>query len=211
MISLRKFVALFVIKKVALFLLLLLLPSLNAEDGDSLGDIQAGVCELQNVVNGLLAAIVFILVVLAAVVYAGSQMAGAETRARGSVWATSMLVGALLGIIIYAAVPIILGAMLNQDIRDACSDYTAGGYYTPGGPGTGLTGGLGGGGGGGTMEGPVLVINGGSAPPGVGGGGIGVPPPTGDTGGGGIEGGIIPPRPPPPPPEPPIGPSMPLR
>ena len=208
MVSLRKLAALFVLKKAALLLLLFLLPSLYAEDGDTLGDIKAGVCELQNTINGLLAAIVFVLVVLAAIVYAGSQMAGAETRARGSVWATSMLVGALLGIMIYAAVPIILGAMLNQDIRDTCSDYTAGGYYTPGGPGTGLTGGLGGGG---TMEGPVIVVNGGSAPPGIGGPGIGVPPPDGGTGGGGISGGIIPPRPPPPPPEPPIGPSMPLR
>jgi len=39
------------------------------------------------------------------VVYAGGQFVGAETRARANVWATNMLIGAIIGLMIAAVVP----------------------------------------------------------------------------------------------------------
>jgi len=82
--------------------------------------IQSGICQLYVVVTTLLAAVVFVLIVLAAIVYAAGQVMGAETRARASVWATSMIVGAVIGIVIYVVVPIVLDAMLTESITTAC-------------------------------------------------------------------------------------------
>lgn len=81
--------------------------------------IETGICELYNIVNTLLAAVVFVLIVLAAIVYAAGQVMGAETRARASVWATSMIVGAIIGIVIYVVVPIVLTAMI-PDLTSTC-------------------------------------------------------------------------------------------
>ncbi|MEW6529071.1 MAG: hypothetical protein AB1391_04225 [Candidatus Micrarchaeota archaeon] len=47
----------------------------------------------------------FLMIVAAGVVYAGGQLLGAETRARASVWATAMFMGAIIGIVIVAIVP----------------------------------------------------------------------------------------------------------
>jgi len=83
--------------------------------------IQSGLCELYSMVNSLLAVVVFILIVVAAIIYAAGQVMGAETRARASVWATSMIIGAVIGIVIYLLVPIILGTMLGEsDLTTKC-------------------------------------------------------------------------------------------
>ena len=84
-----------------------------APTGGDEQSIATGICSLYNTVNVVLGAVIFVLIVLAAVVYAAGQVMGAETRARASVWATSMIVGAVIGIIIYVLVPPILSAMLS--------------------------------------------------------------------------------------------------
>jgi hypothetical protein len=43
--------------------------------------------------------------------YAAGQIMGAETRARASQWATAMLIGAVIGILIVTVAPSVLGAM----------------------------------------------------------------------------------------------------
>jgi hypothetical protein len=73
--------------------------------------ITKGICELMNLVNTVLTAVIFLLIVAAAIVYAGGQLLGAETRARATVWATSMFMGALIGVLIYVIVPFVLKAM----------------------------------------------------------------------------------------------------
>ena len=61
------------------------------------------------------------MVLTAAVVYAAGQFFGAETRARANVWATSMLTGALIGIIIVVIVPWLLHvAYPTADLNNAC-------------------------------------------------------------------------------------------
>ena len=81
--------------------------------------IESGICQLYHLTTSLLAAVVFVLVVLAAIVYAAGQVMGAETRARASVWATSMIIGAVLGIVIYVILPVIINAMWGSAIT-AC-------------------------------------------------------------------------------------------
>jgi hypothetical protein len=51
---------------------------------------------------------VMILIVLAGTIYAVGQILGAETRARAAVWATAMLTGAIIGVIIYIVTPAIV-------------------------------------------------------------------------------------------------------
>jgi len=59
------------------------------------------------------------LVVLAGVVYAAGEMTGAETRARAHTWATGMLMGAVIGLVIILLAPTILEA-LYSGVSGAC-------------------------------------------------------------------------------------------
>ena len=93
-------------------LLLMSLGFATDGTGSDATDIATGICCLYKTVQTVLGAVIFVLIVLAAVVYAAGQVMGAETRARASVWATSMIVGAVIGIIIYVLIPPILGTML---------------------------------------------------------------------------------------------------
>ncbi|MBN2121633.1 hypothetical protein JW721_01060 [Candidatus Micrarchaeota archaeon] len=95
-----------------MFVMTMLLGLVAADTGAE--QITAGLCGLYNLVQSVLAVVVFVLIVVAAVVYAGGQIMGAETRARASVWATSMIVGALIGVLIYIILPIVLGAMMPE-------------------------------------------------------------------------------------------------
>ena len=103
--------------------LLLTLFGLVAAAGETAA-IGAGICSLFTLINMVLTAVIFLLIVAAAVVYAGGQLLGAETRARATVWATSMFIGALIGVLIYIIAPMVLGAMspttLSGGIAGAC-------------------------------------------------------------------------------------------
>ncbi len=119
------------IQKVMYGVFLLSLASGLAFAADT-STIEAGLCELYNMVNQLLAIVVFVLIVVAAIIYAAGQVMGAETRARASVWATSMIIGAVIGIVIYLLVPMILGTMLpasmsGGDITSICGSTGDGG------------------------------------------------------------------------------------
>jgi hypothetical protein len=61
--------------------------------------------------KGLLPVAAMLMVVAAGVTYAAGQLMGAETRARANVWATAMLVGAIVGLLIYAIAPTVLNTV----------------------------------------------------------------------------------------------------
>ncbi len=58
-----------------------------------------------------------VLVILAAVIYAAGQVGGAEFRTNAGRWATALIVGAVLSLIIILLVPVILSA-LDPDHAD---------------------------------------------------------------------------------------------
>ncbi len=93
------------------------------------GNIASGICTLKDTVNAVLGAVIFVLIVLAAVVYAAGQVMGAETRARASVWATSMIIGAVIGIIILVLVPPVLQAMMGGSLS-GCGGSSFTGTYS---------------------------------------------------------------------------------
>ncbi len=100
--------------------LLMFVMSLSFATTAAPSNIQAALCELYNILNSLVPIVAFVLILGAGVVYAAGQMLGAETRARASVWATSMLIGAIIGILIVVLVPNILSILLGQDISSVC-------------------------------------------------------------------------------------------
>lgn len=102
------------------FMVLCLLAAGFAQDYEARDSIKEGVCMLAEYAKALMASIVFALVIMAAIVYAAGQVLGAETRARASVWATAMIVGAVIGIIIFVLLPQILGTMLGEEVAGAC-------------------------------------------------------------------------------------------
>ena len=104
-----------------MLLMSMLFGVLSAADDPDVSSISAGLCQLYLMVEQLLAVVVFVLIVVAAIIYAAGQVMGAETRARASVWATSMIIGAVIGIVIYLLVPMILGTMLGEaDLASIC-------------------------------------------------------------------------------------------
>jgi len=82
----------------ALFILLPNLQSGTAPGGDIIAD---SLNDLRSVSESALVILIIVLVALSAIIYALGQMAGAETRARASVWATGVLAGALVAAVIY--------------------------------------------------------------------------------------------------------------
>ena len=74
-------------------------------------DITAAMVKLCEDARSVLAIGVMLMVIMAAVVYAVGQILGAETRARASVWATAMVTGAVIGIVLYLIVPNVISLM----------------------------------------------------------------------------------------------------
>ncbi len=99
------------IKKTQFFgIVFVLLASLSFAAIDT-ANIKNGLTSLCTFINSLVPVVVMLMLVGAGAVYAGGQMMGAETRARANVWATSMLVGAVIGVVIIVVSPSILSLM----------------------------------------------------------------------------------------------------
>ncbi len=70
-------------------------------------------CLCSNLV-AILPVVSMLMIIGAGVVYAAGQIMGAETRARANTWATAMLVGAIIGILIVTVAPSILSTMYGS-------------------------------------------------------------------------------------------------
>ncbi|MFA6531087.1 MAG: hypothetical protein WCT31_05110 [Candidatus Micrarchaeia archaeon] len=86
------------------------------------GSIQAALQSLCQLAKNILGTAMMFMVVTSALVYAVGQTMGAETRARASVWATSMFNGAIIAALIYILVPFVINKMLEgQSVPDVTS------------------------------------------------------------------------------------------
>ncbi|MEM3609426.1 MAG: hypothetical protein QXO21_02630 [Candidatus Anstonellales archaeon] len=61
--------------------------------------------------RSLLPPLSMLMLIGAGVVYIGGQFTGAETRSRANVWATNLLIGALIGLLIAAVAPVALESL----------------------------------------------------------------------------------------------------
>lgn len=94
-------------------LLTLVLLVLSLSFAQSSG-VLSGMAELCRTSQLFLGVTSMLLIVLAGTAYAIGQMMGAETRARAAVWATAMLTGAVIGIIIYLVSPAVIKAFVGN-------------------------------------------------------------------------------------------------
>ena len=77
----------------------------------ALGDSINSICKTTKDIVPVVALLMFI---MAGGIYAIGQVLGAETRARASVWATAMLVGGIIGLIIAASASFFVSAFAQS-------------------------------------------------------------------------------------------------
>ncbi|MCX6778515.1 MAG: hypothetical protein NT157_06595 [Candidatus Micrarchaeota archaeon] len=70
-------------------------------------------------IKGVVPIVALLLFILAGAIYAIGQVLGSETRARATVWATAMLVGGIIGLIIAASAQFFLTTFINFSIGGA--------------------------------------------------------------------------------------------
>lgn len=63
--------------------------------------------------RGVMPLVAFTLIVLGGLIYAAGQVLGAEMRSRTNVWATTMVIGAIIGLIISASAPAIISIVAS--------------------------------------------------------------------------------------------------
>ena len=80
-----------------------------------------GICSTIKEVVPVVALLLFI---LAGAIYAIGQVLGSETRARATVWATAMLVGGIIGLIIAASAQFFLETFATFSIGEAVDPGT---------------------------------------------------------------------------------------
>ncbi len=78
-----------------------------------MGDLEAVLKDFCEVLYTWVGELAFILILLSSIIFALGQMFGAETRARANVWATNMLTGAIIGIVIVVLLPSIMAMLLG--------------------------------------------------------------------------------------------------
>ncbi|MFA5105808.1 MAG: hypothetical protein WC506_02500 [Candidatus Micrarchaeia archaeon] len=81
-----------------------------------LGSLSTAISTFCNSLKGIVPIAAMMMVVGAGVIYAAGQLMGAETRARANVWATAMLTGALIGIMIVVVAPPVLSTLLGSGV-----------------------------------------------------------------------------------------------
>ena len=112
----------------SLLLLVNLLAVVAAGGGDlppgtASANLKSGICTIVKTINFVLLAVMFGMIVGAAVIYAGGQIMGAETRARASVWATAMFTGAIIAAVVFILVPAFINAVLGgKNIASSCGN-----------------------------------------------------------------------------------------
>ncbi|MFH1307208.1 MAG: hypothetical protein ABIH83_06175 [Candidatus Micrarchaeota archaeon] len=90
-----------------------------AADEQGLGRIKVAAGCMCGQLMQVLPVVSMLMIIGAGVVYAAGQMMGAETRARANTWATAMLVGAVIGILIVVVAPNILNILYGDVEADA--------------------------------------------------------------------------------------------
>ena len=104
-----------------------------SDDEKGLGLVAVAVQQMCNDLVCVLPVVAMLMVIGAGVVYAAGQMMGAETRARANTWATAMLLGAIIGILIVVVAPAVLHTLWPSVDANACTCGTGTGGGTIGG------------------------------------------------------------------------------
>ncbi len=80
----------------------------------SFNNVRNTVTEVCKSLRSLLPVASMLMIIGAGVTYAIGQFVGAETRARANVWATNMLIGAIIGLVIAVVAPAALNTLMQN-------------------------------------------------------------------------------------------------
>jgi cellulose synthase/poly-beta-1,6-N-acetylglucosamine synthase-like glycosyltransferase len=83
-------------------------------------NITQALISLKDIVCQFFGALIMVCIVLAAIAYAAGNVMGAEAGARAKVWATNLIIGAALGVVLYIVAPLVLGALAGKSLT-GCS------------------------------------------------------------------------------------------
>ncbi len=102
--------------KAFIFLTLLMAMSLIFAQGteDATQRFTGVFCDLYNFLKSILPVAVVVVIILAGIVFALGQVLGAETRARANVWATNMLIMAIIGVVVVILVPWLIDQLVPE-------------------------------------------------------------------------------------------------
>ena len=76
---------------------------------------------LRQIVCQFFGALITVCIVLAAIAYAAGNVMGAEAGARAKVWATNLIIGAAIGVVMYIVAPLVLGALSAKSLTGCSS------------------------------------------------------------------------------------------
>ncbi|MEM3364505.1 MAG: TrbC/VirB2 family protein [Candidatus Micrarchaeia archaeon] len=102
--------------KYGYFALIALLLAINVAFAQTNTALSTQLENIKNSLKTILPIVAIVMIVLAGVVYAAGQVMGAEMRSRASVWATSLLVGAIIGLILAASAEAIVGLFSSASL-----------------------------------------------------------------------------------------------
>ncbi len=85
-----------------------------AQTTSGLAGVKCGVWQMCESLRNMLPVVAMLMVIAAGVIYAAGQIMGAETRARATTWATAMLIGAIMAILIVVVAPTVLQAIYGN-------------------------------------------------------------------------------------------------
>ncbi|MEM4332054.1 MAG: TrbC/VirB2 family protein [Candidatus Micrarchaeia archaeon] len=102
--------------KYGYFALIALLLAINVAFAQTNTELSTQLENIKNSLKTILPIVAIVMIVLAGVVYAAGQVMGAEMRSRASVWATSLLVGAIIGLILAASAEAIVGLFSSASL-----------------------------------------------------------------------------------------------
>ena len=97
-----------------LMVLFLLISFINGAAGTA--RVTQALDTLRGIVCQFFGALITVCIVLAAIAYAAGNVMGAEAGARAKVWATNLIIGAAIGVVLYLVAPLVLSALSGQSV-----------------------------------------------------------------------------------------------
>ena len=106
--------------RIALLIALLSLAFAGGTE-DVSGRLTGALCILYDTLTSLMGPLLVLVVVVAAVAYAGGNVLGAEVGAKAKSWATNMIIYATIAVIIFFGVPYLLSLIAPElNLQEAC-------------------------------------------------------------------------------------------
>ena len=108
--------------KARMFILYLALLAVGLLYSQDVGErFQSAFCSFYDLLKSLLPIAIVVMIVLAGIIFTVGQVMGAETRARANVWATNMLIGAVIAVIVVIIIPWLLDNLVPElSLSQAC-------------------------------------------------------------------------------------------